>query len=232
MKNNKLLICFLALSLCFSGCAKKQSATTSSSSTSTSATETTEIPLGSDELSIVLDGKQKIGTAGTPFADETVKKVLNDPNTIETFDSTYGEGYHLAEHGFYMINLQNQCIQYGFLYIPVIRNGLIIGFVTISSEIPGQATCSFDPGVEDPDYPSDPTFSYLGTINETLKEHPDEHFIWLINGSEEFLLDSKNELHCLKPYGMEDITIENQDTLYSAYYFEEATISADMITPD
>ena len=62
-----------------------------------------------------------------------------------------------------------------------------------------------------------------------MKADPDEHFIWLYYDSAEFLLDSHNKLYQLKPYGLELLTIQNQDTLYESYYVEGCTIGADII---
>ncbi|MBO4474295.1 MAG: hypothetical protein J5750_05205 [Clostridiales bacterium] len=232
MKNHRLLICILAASLCLSACSGKVSKTDSSttvlSSTSTESTTketTTEVPIGGGDKPAVIDGKQTISSTGHPLSDASIKQKLEDPDFVQMCDEVFGKDYHFADHGFYMIDLQHQSISYEYLHVPIIKNEMIVGMATLGLS----ATFGYDPSLLDPNYPSDPSgYSYIGTINEILKENPDEHFIWLYNDSAEFLLDSHNELHELKEYGLEDLTIQNQDTLYENYYVEECTIGADI----
>ena len=228
MKYNRILTCILAISLCLSSCSEKSTKTESTTTTPESSTKetTTEIPIGIEPEHVVVDGTQTIKALGQPYDEETIKERLSDPILIRDCNEIFGDDYRFSDYGYYMINLQTNRVEYGCLRFPIIKGDLIVGTVIIRG-IP--TTFSYDPSLLDPNYPSDPSgYSYIGTINEILKENPDEHFIWLYNDSAEFLLDSHNELHELKEYGLEDLTIQNQDTLYENYYVEECTIGADI----
>ena len=244
MKHYRLLICFLAASLCLSACSGKDAktdSTTTDSTTSaiasdsssdttadTSESTTEEVPLGGNEISLVMDGTQNIGAMGTPYDDETIKERLTDPILIRDCNETFGEDYHFAEYGCYMIDLEEQKVDYEFMSFPIIKNDVIVGFVKIWG---GSVTFGYDPVLLDPEYPHDPSgTSYTATINTLLKENPDERFVWLCGGGAEFFLDSKNEIHPLMSYGMDDLTILNPDTLYTNYCIEGCTISADVIS--
>jgi len=241
MKRNSLLICCLALSFGFSACSGKGQETTSSATTASSTTTvsttaseeaptvttTEEIPMGVELEPIVIDGKVPVNTSGQPYDDETIKERLSDPILIRDCNEIFGEDYHFSDYGYYMINLETNSVEYGFLRYPIIKGDQIVGTVTIWGN---SATFSYDPVLLDPSHPTDPSgFSYTGTINDILKADPDEHFIWLYYDSAEFLLDSHNKLYQLKPYGLELLTIQNQDTLYESYYVEGCTIGADII---
>ena len=233
MKYGRLFVIFVTLPLCLSACSgkvtKTESSTTVLSSTTTESTTketTTEVLIGGGDEFVVIDGKQTISTSGQPYDEETIKERLSDPILIRDCNEIFGDDYRFSDYGYYMINLQTNRVEYGCLRFFIIKGDLIVGTVIIRG-IP--TTFSYDPSLLDPNYPSDPSgYSYIGTINEILKENPDEHFIWLYNDSAEFLLDSHNELHELKEYGLEDLTIQNQDTLYENYYVEECTIGADI----
>ena len=234
MKYGRVFVFFVTLSLCLSACSgkvsKTESSTTVLSSTTTESTTketTTEVLIGGGDEFVVIDGKQTISTSGQPFDEKTIKERLSDPILIRDCNEIFGEDYRFADYGYYVINLQTNSVEYGFLRFPIIKGDLIVGCVTIWGN---SATFGYDPTLLEPNYPSDPSgYSYYGSIDSILKDNPNERFIWLCANNAEFLLDSHNELYPLMGYGMDELTIENQDTLYENYYVEECTIGADIL---
>lgn len=209
-----LLLCFHLL--CLLGCSKQNKITDPMRTTE-------EIPVGWEPTTYVIDGNNELWAYGTPIDTDVLKHKLSDPHLGRRIGRICGEGCYLADDGFYMLGIRDQCILYTYYSVPIIRNELIVGFVRIVYYFTeGEFREFYSEGFHI-DY--EPEADYILLLNTILKENPGEKFLYFQGG---YLLDSHNEVHFLTDDDSVSLTILNQDTLYSNYYVEACTISSDI----
>ncbi len=158
----------------------------------------------------VLDGNVQLSTVGTPFSEKEIRvRILAE--------MSYGvitSDYKISSNGYYHIMLKNNCLDYNNLTLPILKDGVLCGDLTIRRGTMGIAISSS--ALYGDEHP----------LPKLIAAFPEQNFAMVYAGQSEYAIADDNTVHVISGYTP---IITNGQNLYSTFNLGDNIFSSALV---